>query len=301
MVRCNSQILQRFANALFSLLVLGGFACLMSATSVMAQSAVSDWVYARHGQVRLVSAQAEPDRNGELQLGLQFRLYKGWKTYWRTPGENGIAPVFDWSASTNFKTASVKWPLPQRFKDGDGHSIGYSREVILPIDVTVDDRGTETNVTLALAYAVCRDICVPAQANFRLDFPLQSEPSALNRAARDIARFEAKVPQPHEEASMQVTALTLHEQDDGQILAVSLESKGALNGAQALIEIDGPYRVGEGVPRVDEPPDHARLYFPLDSDDDAPTLLGQRLTVIAWDASGRIIEGTLPVTAGSTE
>ena len=41
--------------------------------------------------------------NGELLAGVQIRLEPGWKTYWRTPGDSGVPPSFDWSGSKNLK------------------------------------------------------------------------------------------------------------------------------------------------------------------------------------------------------
>ncbi|WP_243690565.1 hypothetical protein, partial [Cronobacter sakazakii] len=32
-----------------------------------------------------------------MRLLLAITLDKGWKTYWRTPGDGGFRPVIDWS------------------------------------------------------------------------------------------------------------------------------------------------------------------------------------------------------------
>ena len=43
------------------------------------------------GEARLVSAVTGTADLQELPLGLEFRLAPGWKIYWRTPGEAGLA------------------------------------------------------------------------------------------------------------------------------------------------------------------------------------------------------------------
>src|SRR5690606_15708570 len=46
--------------------------------------------------LRLVAA--ETGHAGQPFLaGIEMRLADGWKTYWRRPGDSGIAPRFDWS------------------------------------------------------------------------------------------------------------------------------------------------------------------------------------------------------------
>lgn len=299
MIRCNRFNLCGFFPRVISVIVLVGLTLLMPGLT-LADGVASYWTYARHGQVRLIAAQSEPDGSGQIKLGLQFRLFKGWKTYWRTPGENGIAPSFDWSDSSNLRAVTVKWPLPKQFRDGEGYSLGYSREVILPIDVKVASPSEVVSISLALDYAVCRDICVPAQAAFQLDFPMQASSAALARSARDISRFEAKVPRSHEGSSLRISSLKLLGDGDNQQLQVFLESRGMLEGASAIIELAGPYRLGEAS-IVDGMPDAATIAVPVVADPDAPPLSGRTLNVIAWDGAGRIVERALPVVAAEAD
>jgi DsbC/DsbD-like thiol-disulfide interchange protein len=57
-------------------------------------------------------------------VGIQIHLDPGYKTYWREPGDSGLPPVFDWQGSENVATVDVRWPVPVRFADGSGSSIG---------------------------------------------------------------------------------------------------------------------------------------------------------------------------------
>ena len=51
-----------------------------------------------------------------VSLGLVLEYGEGWKGYWRTPGEVGLAPEIDWTGSTNLKSAELLWPAPERFE-----------------------------------------------------------------------------------------------------------------------------------------------------------------------------------------
>ncbi|PKQ06611.1 MAG: hypothetical protein CVT72_05995, partial [Alphaproteobacteria bacterium HGW-Alphaproteobacteria-11] len=57
--------------------------------------------------------------------GIDMRLAPGWKTYWKNPGDSGIAPSFDWSASENVADIDLGWPAPRRFDDPGDVTYGY--------------------------------------------------------------------------------------------------------------------------------------------------------------------------------
>src|SRR3569832_608023 len=76
-------------------------------------------------------------RSGAVLLGgIAFQLQPGWKTYWRTPGDSGVPPRFDFSKSDNIDAVTVLWPAPMKFDDGaGGHSLGYRDQFVLPLRI----------------------------------------------------------------------------------------------------------------------------------------------------------------------
>ena len=46
----------------------------------------------RKHEVRLISANQGVSGDKIVRLGLQIKLQKGWKVYWRTPGDAGFPP-----------------------------------------------------------------------------------------------------------------------------------------------------------------------------------------------------------------
>ena len=52
------------------------------------------------------------DANGTHYAALEIMLAPGWKTYWRTPGDAGIPPQFNWSGSENLSAVGVSYPVP---------------------------------------------------------------------------------------------------------------------------------------------------------------------------------------------
>src|SRR4051794_14696290 len=94
---------RRFAPALTALLSAAIFA-----SEAPAQDA-SPWLNDGHSAVRLLAG----SRSGAVLLGgIAFQLQPGWKTYWRTPGDSGVPPRFDFSKSDNIDAVTILWPAP---------------------------------------------------------------------------------------------------------------------------------------------------------------------------------------------
>ena len=51
--------------------------------------------------------------NGIHMAALQLDLAPGWKTYWRQPGDSGLAPRFDFSQSEGVQKVEVIYPTPK--------------------------------------------------------------------------------------------------------------------------------------------------------------------------------------------
>ena len=101
-----------------------------------------------------------PQDDGTRVSGLRLTLRDGWKTYWRSPGEAGIPPRFDWSESKNLQSAEVLWPRPQVFMSFGMETIGYSGQIVLPIRMTPVDPDRPIDVVGTVDLGVCKEICV---------------------------------------------------------------------------------------------------------------------------------------------
>ncbi len=118
--------------------------------------------------------------NPVLLAGVEIKLRKGWKTYWRTPGD-GIAPQFIWNGSRNVAATQVLWPVPRYFRDTAGEYNGYEDRVIFPVLIAPGEAGAPVRLSLSLEYAVCADICVPISAT--LSSTVTAEAPKANREA----------------------------------------------------------------------------------------------------------------------
>jgi DsbC/DsbD-like thiol-disulfide interchange protein len=168
----------------------------LAAVSPQAQAAdraASPWARGMYSRIRLASGgRATPD--GPLVAAVEIALDRGFKTYWRTPGDSGIPPAFDFSGSENAADIKVHFPAPIRFDDGaGGYSIGYVAPLVeLPVTFRPVDPSKPSKLRLKMDYAVCEKICVPASG--QADLVFQPQKAASSGAARLLASLPSSRP-----------------------------------------------------------------------------------------------------------
>lgn len=138
----------------------------LAASPALASS--SAWHEGEGGRVRLVTS-GQPDSAGNVKGILEIELKPGWKTYWRDPGESGVPPQLDVSASTNVSDALLSFPAPQRHDDGYGQWAGYDHSVSLPIVFALPSPSARTMIDARVFLGMCETICIPVQATLTLD------------------------------------------------------------------------------------------------------------------------------------
>ena len=208
------------------------------------RAAASQWWTNEQGAVRLI---AESDAVGDgptLRLGIHFRMNKGWKIYWRTPGDAGFPPHPDWTGSRNLDKASLSWPAPERFAILDLQTLGYSDEVVLPVAATVAEPGRPLALRARIPYLTCDDVCIPHVAELALRLP---EGAAISSAeAALIDRFSALVPRAGADRPIRVASAAAVGGAVTQALEVELAADAPL--ARPDIFVEGPDGWAFGAP-----------------------------------------------------
>lgn len=144
------------ANAKSRLLAAGTVLALLPASLAPAQQLVSTG--GSFVESRLIPG--GPVAGGARTIGVELTMKPGWKTYWRSPGEAGVPPRFDWSGSENVSDVEVLWPKPERFESFGYETLGYGGQVVLPVRLVPGDAGAPIGVSLSMDLGVCADICV---------------------------------------------------------------------------------------------------------------------------------------------
>lgn len=121
--------------------------------------------------------------DGSHMAAVDLTLAPGWKTYWRSPGDAGIPPRFDWSGSSNVAVVRIHWPAPSVFQSNGMQTIGYHDRLLLPIEIQPVDPTQPVKLSLKMDLGVCDDICLPATVALRSDLLAPGAPDAEIKAA----------------------------------------------------------------------------------------------------------------------
>jgi DsbC/DsbD-like thiol-disulfide interchange protein len=152
-----------------SCLLLAAFTATALAAPVFPQTAGSLPVASEMAQVDLLPGWRRAD--GTHMAALRVRLAPGWKTYWRAPGQAGIAPGFDWGGSQNLISATPRWPAPKAFENFGLRSLGYKNELLLPLELRARDPGAPVRLNVTVVMGVCSDICLPLTVTLQQTLP----------------------------------------------------------------------------------------------------------------------------------
>jgi suppressor for copper-sensitivity B len=175
----------------------------VSATAATSESYVSTPISAR-----LITAEDAVATGARLiSAGLELTLSKGWKTYWRSPGEVGYPPSVDWAGSGNIADVEFLWPAPERFKAFGIENFGYKDTVVFPLLVTLENPGEPATLSGSVNLLVCSLVCTPH--DFELNLSLDQGTGIDADAARLISTFAARVPDDGSASGLSVETATL--------------------------------------------------------------------------------------------
>ena len=129
---------------------------------------------------------------GTRMAGLELDLAPGWKTYWRSPGDAGIPPSFDWSGSVNVKAVRIHWPAPSVFLTAGMQTIGYHDRVILPVEITPIDPGQPMRLAVEVQLGICDKICLPASVSLTSNLGASGADDGISAALAQRAATAAE-------------------------------------------------------------------------------------------------------------
>lgn len=177
--------------------------CLSSALPLAAQSILENPATAE-----ILQGWVQPD--GTRMAAIHIKLAPGWKTYWRSPGEAGIPPQFDWSGSNNLRGVGITWPAPKLYPQNGMTTIGYKDALILPLSISPRKGNKPVKLRATLDIGVCSDICVPYTLKLRATLN-----STTTKPTPAIAAALAQRAYSGDEAGVRAATCTLRPNADG--------------------------------------------------------------------------------------
>lgn len=148
-------------------------------------------------QVRVTFANLTSGTPEEVQGLLEVKLDQDWKTYWRAPGEGGIAPQLDWAGSENIAAIDWQWPMPERYQLQGIETVGYKDNVSFPLTLRLIDAEQSFHLKARLTLPSCTTICVLTDYDLNLKgtaSQLSADTDLLHRYQQSLAKVPVKLP-----------------------------------------------------------------------------------------------------------
>ncbi|MGF1725576.1 thioredoxin family protein [Photobacterium nomapromontoriensis] len=150
-------------------------------------------------QIRYMLTGQSDTANHTVEALLEVKLDTDWKTYWRSPGEGGVAPTINWALSSNLKEAEWHWPLPKRYEFLGVETLGYKHHIIFPMTLHIKDMSKPVFLSGVLTMSSCTNICVLTDYELSLSFrpaDLQYNEEAMhlyNQGMSSVPKAQASV------------------------------------------------------------------------------------------------------------
>ncbi|WP_439577073.1 protein-disulfide reductase DsbD family protein [Elioraea sp.] len=125
-----------------------------------------------------------------FRIGLDLAMARDWHTYWRNPGDSGMATEIALDLPEGWRTDGIAWPAPERLPYGTLVNFGFHDRVTLPVTVHPPrDLAPGSTITLRAeaSWLVCKDVCIPEEAVFTLTLPVAATP--VPARPETLARF----------------------------------------------------------------------------------------------------------------
>lgn len=241
--------------------------CLLILWLPVSWAAESGWLRSPQNDHASVRVRADTTAQGETRLLIDVKLENGWKTYWRSPGEGGIAPSIAWKE--NSPAVNWFWPTPARFDVAGITTQGYHQRVTFPLRVQGKAPATLAGV---LTLSTCSNVCLLT------DYPFSVTPSSRDAGfAHDYAQAMGRIP-----LAQGLTDTLQADARPGELIVTAQRSAGWTDPALFL---DSVGEVDFGKPHIRVDGDTMRATVPVHDSwgEGAPDLRGQPLTLVLAD------------------
>lgn len=199
--------------------------------SMYAQAVEGPWTNADEMKARLISSQASIGDVDTIDTALEIRLSPGWHSYWRSPGDSGLPPRFNWDNSENIEQAKVFFPAPKRFDELGLTTFGYDGDLMLPMEISLKEPNKDAKLNMRLDTMVCKDICIPQTLDLTMVIPAGDGAPSKNIRLIDFAK--TKIPQAEETSNLKIENITV----GPDAIVVNAYSQRGFDNSDIFVEV----------------------------------------------------------------
>jgi len=151
-----------------------------------------------HTAARLVLS-ADSARPGDtVWAGVHLTMDPGWHTYWRNPGESGLATTIEWVLPPSVRAGDIRWPPPEAHAAAGMTTFVYHDETTLLVPLTLASNAPPGRIDIQaqVAWLECQDACLPGDASLSASFNVGPELKPSTASAQ-IETWRRRIPLPN--------------------------------------------------------------------------------------------------------
>jgi len=136
-----------------------------------------------HVDALLISEVKTVQPGGSFWVAVRLTMGDGWLTYWRNPGDFGLATHIDWHLPDGFSAGPVRWPYPERIVKQGQVMYGYYDTVFLLTEISVAKTvppGESVLLQAEVSWLECDHICIPGNADTKVTLAVKANPPEVN-------------------------------------------------------------------------------------------------------------------------
>jgi thiol:disulfide interchange protein DsbD len=217
-------------------------------------------------QARLLLA-AETARPGDTVLaGVVLTMPAGWHTYWRNPGESGLATTLAWTLPAGITAGEIQWPAPEKLVVDDLTTYVYAGEIVLlvPLKIAANAAPGPRSLNAKVAWLECMEACLPGAAPVQASLTVGATLKPSDAAAR-LAAAQRAIPLPDPALAVRavwshapagdtndlvIRGATLNGFTPTDFLAYPSEASEVQPAVKVLAAVAGQFRLSKTVKRL---------------------------------------------------
>lgn len=154
---------------------------------------------AANTQWRLILSADTAKPGDTVFAGLEMKIPAKWHTYWRNPGDSGIATSIKWTLPNGIKAGEIQWPVPKKFTESQGDisltTYIYEDTVVLliPLEIAKDAPSGPIEMKGKVSWQECEELCVQGHTDVSTTLTIGASTKSSVDAAI-IENWRQKVP-----------------------------------------------------------------------------------------------------------
>ena len=149
-------------------------------------------------QIEIIQEEETVQPGRPFWIAVRMQLADNWHTYWKNPGDAGMASAIEWELPENYAVAPTAWPTPKRFTVDSMVGFGYEGAPTFLVQILPPPNGSDAALELkaTVKWLVCSDsTCIPGETPIAIQLKSASTTPKLNaKAAKIFAEARSQIP-----------------------------------------------------------------------------------------------------------